>query len=488
MASLSDEKEAIASQLPEGSSVKDVQDSNSDQADMPYPMFKAETSTDQAFLEIPSQTAFRTSMESSGDLSVKSGSVDGQAGQMPNAQYFASSRFASQPKTWQGRISSLWQENKGIVLMILAQFFGSAMAAVARLMETEHGDEPPMSPFQILFARQSVTAVLSLLYLWWAKVPDAPFGRREVRSLLLARGFGGFFGVFGLYFSLLYLPLADAIVITFLAPIVSAWCLSWILKTPFTRTQAIAGFISFAGVLLIAQPVSLISSFTSQSSPIFLNTTETGISNTTAHTSNLTIVESPSHRSDDSAPAQRALAVIFSLVGVVGAASAYVTISWIGKRAHPLISVNYFATWCTFISAVAFVFPGVSFRLPASMLEWILLLSLGVSGFVMQFFLTSALAHKKSSRVLNLVYVSMLFALGFDKIIWDVTPGVVSIIGGTLILGSVIWVAVEKDDGKRDAGQDTDAEEGGIPETIARQRVTHEEEEWEGLVQGMDCN
>lgn len=40
----------------------------------------------------------------------------------------------------------------------------------------------------------SVTSLLSGTYMWWAKIPHAPFGQKGVRLLLAARGFGGFFG------------------------------------------------------------------------------------------------------------------------------------------------------------------------------------------------------------------------------------------------------------------------------------------------------
>ena len=43
------------------------------------------------------------------------------------------------------------------------------------------------------------TLILSLTYQWLAKVEDAPFGSKEVRGLLIARGVGGFFGVYGFY-------------------------------------------------------------------------------------------------------------------------------------------------------------------------------------------------------------------------------------------------------------------------------------------------
>jgi drug/metabolite transporter (DMT)-like permease len=72
------------------------------------------------------------------------------------------------------------------------------------------------------------------------------------------------------------------------------------------------------------------------------------------------------------------------MLGVLGAAGAYTTIRWIGKRAHPLLSVNYFATWCTIVSiAMMFVLPDVGFLLPKSLKDWSYLIFLGICGFVM---------------------------------------------------------------------------------------------------------
>ena len=44
-----------------------------------------------------------------------------------------------------------------------------------------------------------------------------------------------------------------------------------------------------------------------------------------------------------------------------------------------------------------------------------------------------------------MTYTQMLFALGFDKLIFGHTPGVMSIMGSSLILGSAIIVAVQQD-------------------------------------------
>src|SRR5437764_4895135 len=82
---------------------------------------------------------------------------------------------------------------------------------------------------QILFARQSITSIISLVYGYYTRVPHFPFGPRSVLSLLIARGLFGFFGVFGLYFTLRYMPLAEATVLTFLAPILTCYVCAWLI-------------------------------------------------------------------------------------------------------------------------------------------------------------------------------------------------------------------------------------------------------------------
>ena len=53
-----------------------------------------------------------------------------------------------------------------------------------------------------------------------------------------------------------------------------------------------------------------------------------------------------------------------------------------------------------------------------------------------------------------MVYMQMLFALTFDKLVWGTTPGALSIIGSSLILGSAIYVAMNKEDPKKVAPQE----------------------------------
>ena len=64
-----------------------------------------------------------------------------------------------------------------------------------------------------------------------------------------------------------------------------------------------------------------------------------------------------------------------------------------------------------------------------------------------------------------MVYTQMLFALAFDKIVWDVTPGLWSIVGSSLILGSAVYIALQKDASKANranAGEARDEEEANL--------------------------
>jgi hypothetical protein len=145
--------------------------------------------------------------------------------------------------------------------------------------------------------------------------------------------------------------------------------------------EQIAAYISLFGVVLIARPVSLFAalSHSNDSVPPVSANEDFASSNTTAV---------PHHGLatdyDAVTPTQRATAVGIAMLGVFGAAGAYTTIRWIGKRAHPLISVNYFAIWCTLVSLVAmFTIPGVGFLLPRYLKDWCYLIFLGVCGFIM---------------------------------------------------------------------------------------------------------
>lgn len=274
--------------------------------------------------------------------------------------------------------------------------------------------------------------------MWYTEVPHFPWGAKEVRVLLVARGMTGFFGIYGMWWSMMYLPLAEATVITFLAPAFTGYICHRILKDPYTKKEQIASFLALAGVVLIARPTSLFGGSDEEHAPPPENP---GGSTGTAG--------SPG---EDGTASRRLLGVGIAMIGVLGASGAYTFIRWIGKRAHPLISVTYFSVWSTIVSTAALLVapmadigqPAVRFAWPASAFQWMLLLSLGLCGFVMQFMLTSGIGGKRSNKAMAMVYTHMLFAAGYDKWVFGHDMGIVSVVGCGLIVGSALWAALSK--------------------------------------------
>lgn len=303
----------------------------------------------------------------------------------------------------------------------------------------------------------------------------------------------------------MYLPLAEATVLTYLGPILVCYVCSMLIPGEiFTGKQQIASLVSFVGVIFIAQPLSLLHSDRGAADPVqVFNSTSTGALTTPDQDELLHPTSS-----------QRLQAVGISMIGVVGSVFALTAIRMIGTRVHAFISVNYFSVWCTLVSLIALlVMPSVSFRLPGNLLEWMLLFVIGVCGFIMQGLLTAGLAYGGPSsgdlapkeegmdlemqtrqadtevttslptavtnrykaqtkrttgrrsqqtststssvkgsgtRATSMMYTSMLFSLVADRVVFGITPGLWSWVGSSFILTGVLWVAADGQNAKAD--------------------------------------
>ncbi|PUU74153.1 hypothetical protein B9Z19DRAFT_1103589 [Tuber borchii] len=333
--------------------------------------------------------------------------------------------------------ASIVYDNRGSLFVVLSQFFCSTMGLFTRVLETSF-PEQKMHATQILFIRQSITTVVVGILIAFRSVEHAPWGPWGVRWLLVARGFGGFFGVFGLYYSLAYLDLSDAIVITFLTPIVTTFACSLIpyLNETFTKTEFFASIFSLFGVVLIARPTSLFSR----------DSANTPNDPSTAHSRPAPRSLLPAGEIPTATPHQRLIAVLVALLGVLGASTAFTSIRWIGPRAHALIVMFYFTLAGSIFSLGSLLLiPSIGgFIWPHTLSQWGLLLGIGASGFATQYFLTLGLQIEKASRATNMLYTQMLFALALELIVWGTTPGLGSLAGSGCILGSVLWVGMKK--------------------------------------------
>lgn len=305
-------------------------------------------------------------------------------------------------------------DNSGILLLLLLQFFNSIMATTCKLLVTDDEFGEPFHPIQILFVRMVITYACCLLYMAVTKsVPDAPWGPREKRVLLLLRGGIGFFGVFGLYFSLQYLSLSDAVAITFLIPMITATLAFILLREAYLWLEAGCSVVSLGGVLLIAKPD-------------FVFGPMSGLVNEEIESSN---------------SEKRLLASIVGLCGVLGASCVYIILRKIGPGIHPLILVLYFALMCIVVTTVVLIVtPGLNFVLPHNQSQWTLLALIGFLGFFMQFCLTAGIQRVKAGRAAMISYTNMFFSIIWDIAIWHHLPGFLSFLGTLLIMGNAYIV------------------------------------------------
>lgn len=112
----------------------------------------------------------------------------------------------------------VYRSYRGAFLILLAEFLMSVMNAVARYLETSLPQGRKFHPFHVMFWRMIVTCSCCLAYGFYSKVPDFPFGKRNLWPILILRACSGFVGISCFYAALKTLPLPDATVINFCVP------------------------------------------------------------------------------------------------------------------------------------------------------------------------------------------------------------------------------------------------------------------------------
>ncbi|KAG6828957.1 hypothetical protein H0H92_006184 [Tricholoma furcatifolium] len=333
--------------------------------------------------------------------------------------------------------------NTGLLLITAAQAFFSLMNVAVK---TLNSIDPPVSPLQLIVVRMGITYFCSLFYMLATKVPDPVFGPKGIRLLLVFRGFSGFFGLFGIYYSLQYLSLSDATVLTFLAPLFSGIAGAIFLKENYTKAQALA---SSRLRLILAHPPSLIA----DPAPADLIVNEIDYSALVAG------------ELDKVTPEQRLMAVGCAMLGVLGATGACkhlsamrlrplifgldTSIAAMGKRAHPMHAMLAFSSQSTIVAGIGMAIQGTPIVIPAR-IEWLMmLLMIGGFGFIAQALLTMGLQRDALGRGSIAVYTQIVFAGLLERFFFKVEPSYLSLFGTLIIVSSALYVAVTKENAKK---------------------------------------
>lgn len=312
--------------------------------------------------------------------------------------------------------------NMGICLTLISQLFNSFMIMVCKILITDKDFETPMHPLQILFVRMTITYIFCIFYFTlYEKNPDFPLGPKGYRFLLFLRSFGGFIGVGGQYWSLIYLNVSDTICITFLAPTVTSFMAYLFLGERFTKVEAIGGFVAFFGVILIAKPHFLLSLFSSNDN--------NDINNDSLDNLNLKLIGS-----------------CFAFFSTFGTAIAMCSIRKIGFNAHPLFMVSTYALFTAVVSFLGIILlPGLSFQIPHTLKQWSLLTAIGITGFIMQFLLTAGMQREKAARAIAMTYTQLIYASIFDFTVNGKIPQGWSLIGEIIIVCAVFSIVYFKE-------------------------------------------
>ncbi|AWU78103.1 uncharacterized protein C5L36_0E01660 [Pichia kudriavzevii] len=315
--------------------------------------------------------------------------------------------------------------NLGVYLTLISQFFNSCMIIFCKLLITDKDFKTPLHPLQILFVRMAITYVFCIIYfVFYERNPNFPLGPKGFRFLHLLRAVGGFVGVVGQYWSLLYLNVSDTVCITFLAPTVTSFMAYIFLGERFTKVEAIGGFTAFCGVLLIAKPRFLLDLLSTASTKISEKITEDDIKD--------------SHN--------RLIGSTFAFVSTFGTGTAMCAIRKIGFNSHPLLMVSIYALFTTVASFLGIlIIPGIGFQTPHTVKQWTLLIVIGVTGFFMQFLLTAGMQREKAARAIAMTYTQLVYASIFDYITNGKIPQGWSLIGEIIIVLSVFSIVYFKD-------------------------------------------
>lgn len=300
--------------------------------------------------------------------------------------------------------------NVGMLFIISAQFFSACMYVSVKILNSL---ETPVHALQVIIIRMAITFMCCVIYMIIMRIPDPITGPKDVRPLLIIRGITGFFGLYGVYLSLQHLSVADATVLIFLTPLMTAVAGSVLLKESYSTNQAVAGVCSLLGVVLVTRPPFLFGSI------------------------------SGGGHLPEGTPAERLAAVAACMMSVLGNTGAYTSIRAIGKRAHPMHILTFLSLWCTIISCLGMSVSNIPVVYPTPW-GWMLLLMVGVFGFVTQTLLTMGLQRETVSRGVTGMYTQVLFAVVLERLIFGVMPSLLSIIGAVIIMSSALYVVMNK--------------------------------------------
>ena len=281
-------------------------------------------------------------------------------------------------------------DTTGIALRIGATFFFTLMVVCVKFLS----GTVPLG--QIVFFRSAVALVPLVLFLMWTG--DFPGGLHTKRPFgHVLRCLLGCAALFASFASLEYLPLAHASIIGYLAPILAVILAQMFLGEQMTPARWGAVALGFLGMLVLVVPQA---------------------SATTVDTSYL-------------------IGAGLALTMAVFTAGAKVQIRSLAQTENAGAIAFYFAATCSLAGLVT-LFWGWSTPTP---MAWVWLCGAGLAGGVAHIMMTLALQHSEVSKLAPFEYLSLVFAVLADLVLFQIVPEAAFYLSTALILAA-LWLNV----------------------------------------------
>ncbi len=283
--------------------------------------------------------------------------------------------------------------HRGAIFMLLSALSFSLMTALVKIA----GARLPSQ--EIVVARALVSLVLSWQLLYRAGV--SPWGHDK--RWLWIRGALGFAGLSCVFAAVTRLPLAEATVLQYLHPALTALFAGLFLGEAIGRRIVLATIASLFGVVLVAQPAVVFG---------------------------------------ESAAALEPRWVAVALAGAAFSAAAYVVVRRLSRTEHPLVIVFYFP-----LVTVPAALPSLmgAFVWPRG-IEWLWLLGVGLTAQAGQIWLTRGLTLLPAARGTALSYLQVVFAAGWGVLLFGESLALSTILGGGMIVSAALWIAAARSD------------------------------------------
>lgn len=273
--------------------------------------------------------------------------------------------------------------SRGVLYMLLATFIFAVMNVLVKYVDN-------IPAIEIILFRSIVSFIMSGFTLGLKKIN--PLGKN--RKVLFLRGLAGALALMMFFTTLQEIPLASAVTIMFLGPIFTAILGVWIVKEKVFPWQWVFFTISFIGIVMIK-------GFDPRVSPFM---------------------------------------ALLGLGAAFFSGVAYNMIRKLKTSEHPLVIIFYFPLVTLPIVGIYSAFNWVQ---PQG-IEWFLLIAIGVLTQFAQYFMTRSYQSEDLSKVANINFVGVLYALGFGYVLFGETFNLLTYLGMTCVMLGVILNVIYK--------------------------------------------